>query len=170
MSREEPIKKDAEAALGPRRLAGRPMGWAEAFAAPPVLSEEQQQNLSLAETIVRARDLRGRILGKTAQFADPAWDILLDLYVGLLKGRMISIGDACIAARVPMTTAFRWIDHLVRTGAVERDLDPRDGRRVLVRLSEAQLRSMDEFFRAISFSTSSVEASSNRSSSMPSGK
>lgn len=137
---------------------------------PPLLNDDQRANLEIAEAFIRVRDLRERLLGNEVAFADPAWDILLDLYVGSLRGRVIAVGDACIGARVPTTTALRWIDQLAKKGAVERVSDPRDRRRTLVRISGRQMRLMDEFFRNVSSSTSLGDASSKRSSSRPSGR
>jgi hypothetical protein len=44
-----------------------------------------------------------------ALFADPAWDILLDLAAARIDGRMVAVSSLCIAAAVPATTALRWI-------------------------------------------------------------
>lgn len=68
-------------------------------------------------------------------FADPAYDILLDLFVQERRGRPISITSACLAAGVPPTTALRWIGHLSDLGLVIRTPDPRDKRRVYVALT-----------------------------------
>lgn len=62
-------------------------------------------------------------------FADPAWDLLLDLFAAQYLGRRVSISSACIAASVPPTTALRWIDKLVDEGVLLREDDPLDGRR-----------------------------------------
>jgi hypothetical protein len=38
---------------------------------------------------------------KRELFKDPAWDILLDLYVARADGRGISVSSACIASGAP---------------------------------------------------------------------
>lgn len=68
-------------------------------------------------------------------FADPAWDILIDLFVAHGEGRRVSITDACIAAAVPPTTALRWMHKLEEAGHVERRPDERDRRRFWAVLS-----------------------------------
>lgn len=68
-------------------------------------------------------------------FADPAWDILLDLTIARIERRDLSVTDVCVAAAVPQTTALRWIGTLEREGLIDRIPDPRDSRRVIVRLS-----------------------------------
>lgn len=78
-------------------------------------------------------------------FADPAWDILLDLYQAELEQRRISVSSCCIAAKVPQTTALRWINRLLRQGMLERASDPLDGRRIFVALSDDASRAMYAF-------------------------
>jgi DNA-binding MarR family transcriptional regulator len=69
-------------------------------------------------------------------FGEPAWDILLDLYIAEKENRVISVTSACLAAQVPQTTAIRWIRMLEQEGFVLRDQDRHDGRRRLLRISE----------------------------------
>ena len=68
-------------------------------------------------------------------FADPAWDILLDLFVGEVVNRKISVSSACIAAAVPPTTALRWIDRLTEEGLLQRVPDRDDRRRCHISLA-----------------------------------
>lgn len=80
-------------------------------------------------------------------FADPAWDILLELYEAELGGYRMSVSSLCIGAAVPATTALRWIKHLGQKELVSRALDPADGRRVFVSLSHKASTAMSEFMR-----------------------
>ena len=68
-------------------------------------------------------------------FADPAWDILLDLYVARIEDADVSISGACVAAAVPATTALRWIRQMEREGLIGRAADPTDQRRQYVFLT-----------------------------------
>jgi hypothetical protein len=69
-------------------------------------------------------------------FADPAWDILLDLMAARLENKHVSVSSLCIAASVPATTALRWITGMTDSGLLERRLDPKDARRVFIELSD----------------------------------
>ncbi len=69
-------------------------------------------------------------------FADPAWDILLDLLAARLEGKTVSVSSLCIAAAVPATTALRWITGMTQNGLLLRRMDPKDARRVFIELSE----------------------------------
>ncbi len=69
-------------------------------------------------------------------FSDPAWDMLLDLYVAQQTGRNVSVSSACLASGVPLTTALRWLRRLEHEGLVARDADQTDARRTHVRLTD----------------------------------
>src|SRR5687768_13422735 len=51
-------------------------------------------------------------------FAEPAWDILLELYSADLRGSKISVSRACIGSNVPYTTALRCIRRLHDKGLI----------------------------------------------------
>jgi hypothetical protein len=79
-------------------------------------------------------------------FADPAWDMLLELYAAELGQQRISVGCLCVGAAVPATTALRWITTLENKGLVERRADPLDGRRFHLSLSTSGLKAMEGYF------------------------
>lgn len=83
---------------------------------------------------VGQRRQRERYLG-CGLFADPAWDILLDLFVAEQRGVRISVTSACIASMVPTSTALRWIGLLQRSGLIVRERDRSDRRVAHVRLT-----------------------------------
>jgi DNA-binding MarR family transcriptional regulator len=99
------------------------------------------------DAILKARRSRSRYFDAEL-FADPAWDILLELYATELRGCRISVSSLCIGAGVPATTALRWIRLLEGRGLVVRTDDPTDGRRVFVALSDEASNNMDSLFRA----------------------
>lgn len=76
-----------------------------------------------AKAIYAGRRARERVFADFQLFAEPAWDVLLDLFVATLEDRAISVSHATTAAAVPTTTALRWIDHLANRGLVERRPD-----------------------------------------------
>lgn len=88
-----------------------------------------------ARCYLRARRLREGLFPEGI-FADPAWDMLLDLFACRLEETRVYIGDACVAAIVPHTTALRWVDRLEECGLVIRHPDPADSRRIYVELTE----------------------------------
>jgi hypothetical protein len=84
--------------------------------------------------VIRSRRLRAQYFAGEL-FADPAWDMLLDLFAAGLERRRVSVSSLCIAAAVPPTTALRWIGTLHDAGLFERQDDPADRRRAYIALS-----------------------------------
>ena len=90
---------------------------------------------------------RRRHFFDTDLFAEPAWDILLDLYGAQMAGRNISITSCCTAAQVPPTTALRWIEQMSESGLLVREKDPDDLRRNWIRLSDTAHIAMKDYFQ-----------------------
>lgn len=82
-------------------------------------------------------------------FADPAWDMLLELYAARLGQLRMSVGALCAGAAVPATTALRWITTLESKGLIERQADPMDGRRFHLSLSDGGLEAMANYFKTV---------------------
>lgn len=97
--------------------------------------------------ILRLRRLRESFFD-SALFADPAWDMLLDLLSARLDGDQVAVSSLCIAAAVPPTTALRWIRGMTDHGLFERHADPMDGRRIFIRLSDTATNGMARYFAA----------------------
>jgi hypothetical protein len=83
-------------------------------------------------------------------FADPAWDMLLDLTAAQMEGRLVPVSSLCIAAAVPTTTALRWVRSLTEAGLMERQMDPADARRSHIRLSDDASLAMLSYLRLFS--------------------
>lgn len=103
---------------------------------------------SAIRDMIRARRLREELFG-SGLFADPAWDILLDLSAARIEGRSVAVSSLCIAAAVPATTALRWIKQLTEAGLLRRVADPDDGRRVFIELTDRAATAMKDYFRAV---------------------
>lgn len=82
-------------------------------------------------------------------FADPVWDMLLDLYAAHHEDRLVSVSSLCIASGVPATTALRWIKTLTSDGSLIRSRDDSDGRRVYIHLGPATHSKLDAYFNAV---------------------
>jgi DNA-binding MarR family transcriptional regulator len=95
--------------------------------------------------MLEARRRRSNVFGSL--FADPAWDMLLELYAVQLEGGRAVIGDLCMVSAVPYTTALRWIGKLEAAGLIVRTADQHDKRRIWVDLSPAGDERMKEYFR-----------------------
>ena len=93
------------------RLRGRAGG----LAITPLLAPEAR----LAAEILQSRRRRERVFGANL-FADPAWDMLLELFVQEERGNPVHVSSLCMASAVPTTTALRWIGTLTEAKLLER--------------------------------------------------
>ena len=99
----------------------------------------------LVRKIIRQRQLRAQFLGAEL-FADPAWDILLDLTAARAEHTRVSVTSLCIASGVPPTTALRWISQMTEAGILERVEDESDRRRAFIELSDQTADAMARYF------------------------
>jgi hypothetical protein len=111
-------------------------------------SRSAAESAALIRAIIRRRRARAQFFPADL-FADPAWDILLDLAAARLEGARVSISSLCIAAAVPTTTALRWIKSMTAAGLLEREDDPNDGRRSFIRLSGRAAEAMEKYLTLI---------------------
>lgn len=79
-------------------------------------------------------------------FNDPAWDILLDLYVAERVRKNIPITSSCIASNVPASTGSRWIALLIQNGYIQQHDDPADARRSFISLTSAARAKLEILF------------------------
>jgi len=103
--------------------------------------------------ILKARAARLKFFNEQL-FADPAWDMLLELYALKCEGLRVSVSKLSLAAGVPCTTALRWIDKLEAEELLFRRDDPLDGRRIWVEISDKGLEAMRGYLQHISAGTS----------------
>ena len=101
---------------------------------------------NMARAAYAKRRKRGSLFGDLELFGEPAWDILLDLYIAHTEGKSVSVSSACIGSASPPTTGLRWLGVLSEHGFVAREHDPQDQRRVLVRLTQKAIKAMDAYF------------------------
>lgn len=105
-------------------------------------------NAKIVRSIIEARAVRQECFGGDL-FADPAWDMLLELYALTCEGRRVSVSKLSLAAGVPATTALRWIDKLEAGCLIVRVDDPFDARRAWIMLSRAGKSAMQAFVERV---------------------
>ena len=91
--------------------------------------------------MVRERLRRAQFF-KPDLFADPAWDMMLDIFIAEAEGRETPVMNLCLSSQVPETTTLRWVKTLEHSGIFVRNKDDHDQRRVLVRLSATAAKAM----------------------------
>ena len=114
----------------------------------PVEGEVPDVAVEAVRSVIRARRLRSRYFAEDL-FADPAWDMLLDLLQAEIAQLRVPVSSLCIAAAVPATTALRWLKSMTDKGIFVRRADPHDGRRVFVELSRDASIAMRRYFAEV---------------------
>lgn len=118
------------------------------FGVPRVASEDALAHKeALIRRVQKARKIRADFFGENL-FADPAWDMLLELYANDLAQQRVSVSSASDAAGVPLSTSLRWMAALEERGLIERKSDPLDGRRVWISLTALGASLMHRYFTA----------------------
>ena len=97
-------------------------------------STQSDRHVQRALQIIETRRKRNETFSPHELFADPAWDIMLHVFVASERNRQISIKCACIASMVPASTAQRVISKLVDARLIKRTKDPQDTRRSFITL------------------------------------
>lgn len=101
------------------------------------------RSLSLAKHIHASRAERALFFGPDL-FAEPAWDILLSLYIAGREGYRMKVSAVCNESGVADTTALRWIDRLIELRLVRRHRNHLDNRSSWVELDADGLEKMDK--------------------------
>ncbi|MEW4467367.1 hypothetical protein AB1K62_06015 [Parasphingorhabdus sp. JC815] len=115
-----------------------------------LVNESPSRPISAEEVrgLIKARRLRDQYFDAEL-FADPAWDMLLDLLAAQLEGIQVAVSSLCIAANVPPTTALRWIKTMTEENIFLRKADDRDGRRIFIELSDEATAGMVGYFEMV---------------------
>ena len=100
------------------------------------------------ESLMRSLNIRHEKFKSLQIFEDPAWTILVDLYVSEVKRREVCITSACIASKVAASTALRWIAALEKAGLIVRRGDRKDGRRWLLHLTPKGHSLLTDYYEA----------------------
>jgi len=107
---------------------------------------QERRRAALTEFVARMRRLRlqrNQIIGAPL-FRDPAWDMLLELFVSKESGRRLSVSSLCLASGVPPTTALRHLSRLEKHGLITRTGDPDDNRRWFVEPTEKAIDGIEK--------------------------
>lgn len=82
-------------------------------------------------------------------FHEPAWDMLLALFVATEERRTMNVKTLVASAKAPVTTSQRWIDHLHKLKLIDRVIDPVDRRRMEISLSDAGQQAITSYLRRL---------------------
>ncbi|WP_271299809.1 hypothetical protein [Sphingomonas sp. CV7422] len=122
------------------RLHAAPVGTGEAQPATPLDARELAKQL-LAQRLARFDHFPAEL------FHEPAWDMLLALFVAHEERRTMNVKTLVGSASAPVTTSQRWIDHLHKLKLIDRVIDPVDRRRMEISLSDSGYTAVTAYLR-----------------------
>jgi DNA repair protein RadC len=99
---------------------------------PPAASDVALEN---AKATLRRRMLRDQLFGAPELFGDPAWEMLIDIFIHECEGNPLPVSSLCVTPSIPMSSALRLCQKLCDAGIIYRVPDPGDGRRSFVSLA-----------------------------------
>lgn len=82
-------------------------------------------------------------------FHEPAWDMLLALFVARDERQPMNIKALVSMSDAPVTTSQRWIEHLHKLKLIDRVIDPTDRRRVEISLSHVGDQAMRSYLASL---------------------
>jgi hypothetical protein len=104
-----------------------------------------------ARSLYRQRRIRDETFGP-GLFGEPAWDLLLELYLATSEQRPVSVTSAAIAASVSTEAAAQWLLLLEEHGLVDR-LYAGEMNRAVVSLSDTAFDQMTHLLQQMISST-----------------
>ena len=120
-----------------------------AHAADPAPTSTEPSETDLveqAQAVLAERRLRRRFL-PSELFHEPAWDMMLALFVSRDERQPMNIKALVSMSDAPVTTSQRWIDHLHKLKLIDRVIDPVDRRRMEISLSDAGYAAITAYLR-----------------------
>jgi DNA-binding MarR family transcriptional regulator len=106
--------------------------------------DDERKSIALAHALCRARQRRTAYVSR-AMLGEPAWDMLLVLYINDFDGPRLSVGRLATLSGAPMTTALRWLDYLAKERLISRQPHPTDRRSELVELTDRARSALNQY-------------------------
>lgn len=104
------------------------------------------QVIENARATMRRRILRHQLLGAPDLFGEPAWDMILDLFIRQAMGEPVPTSSLGVVADMPNSSAMKLIQRLCDSGLLVRVPDENDGRRNFVEISPEVAHRLRAYF------------------------
>ena len=109
---------------------------------------DRETLISRARMVVNGRRLRERYFDRQL-FGEPAWDILLLLYISENSSARLTTTRLANLIDTPLTTVGRWLSHLENAKLIERQVHPTDKRTVFINLLKKGRAALDSYLSSI---------------------
>lgn len=103
--------------------------------------------IQLAKRIKAIRESRAALLDSSL-FGEPAWNILLALYVAAGERYALSISALCAESGAPNSTAARSINRMIALKMVRRVPNPTDNRSTYIELTQGTAAKLTELLES----------------------
>lgn len=84
--------------------------------------ERNDRAATFAAAMLEFRHARADVLPDHL-FGEPAWNLLLELFVADARGQRLTGRDVSARSKIPLTVLSRWLIHLTRIGFIVGDGD-----------------------------------------------
>lgn len=119
----------------------------ETVSAPPPESQPDIPEMNRLKRYLKMRRERERLFPKL--FGDPAWDMLLLLYVYRAARIPLQVSAIAGLANVPGTTSLRYLDLMVEQRLINRSPDPRDRRRIWLTMTPKAVKLLEQWLTTL---------------------
>lgn len=106
-------------------------------------------NLAMKARAIYERRGRRREFVSGDLLGEPAWDMLLDLFMQFAGGAQVSVTSLCVASRAPASTALRYIAALEEAELVTRVDSEFDKRVTFVKLTDRGVLSVGRYLEQL---------------------
>jgi DNA-binding MarR family transcriptional regulator len=103
--------------------------------------------LDAAQQELERRRRRNKVLPEE-MFGEPAWEILLQLYVEQ-QGTRLNIARLTSYLNLSASTVLRWLNYLHDKQLLRREIHPNDQRSVFVELTTGAVEVIDSYFSEV---------------------
>jgi DNA-binding MarR family transcriptional regulator len=103
-----------------------------------------ENTTEVARALLEDRRRRDRIFNP-GMFGEPAWELLLNLYVMDKDGPRLTIGRLIDSTNCPQSTALRWLQYLKDQGLIEKQEHPGDARTAFITLTNKARDALDRY-------------------------
>lgn len=86
-------------------------------------STKKPSQASQARILFQRRRDRDTLFSEFSLFGEPAWDMLIVLFIAAEEDREINLDSLCLEIALTAPTALRWISVLEANGLIERSTD-----------------------------------------------
>jgi DNA-binding MarR family transcriptional regulator len=114
----------------------------------PVSATARQQLHQKALALIDERRLREQFFNPSI-FGEPAWEILLALYVADSGGERETAVRLAQRIQTPLTSILRWIAYLERERLIERRAHPTDRRKFFIQLGAKGRQAVEHYLTAL---------------------